>query len=352
MATINELKWATLTSTVNNIKSPNQFLRRLLYPVHDPKHTEDIEIGLLSKGREIAPFVKKNGEAKMVAGHSESFQTVSPTNIRIKRPFAPSELLYGRRPGTSIFIDQGSQLSAIEQHIARDMQVMADLIVNAEEYLAAMALQGVISYVNEDNDAFTITFPRSAANSVTLSTFWDDATPADVRMEADFMLAKKILSDAVGLPVTDALMGEEALAEFQRLIATGVIKVFDQREVTGGNISFVEQFNQDGAIYLGKAFGVECWAYIRTAVLNGSTVNMIRPKYVEFINRSQASDRVLYYGAIPDFKALQGRSYVGERFSKSWEVEDPSAMMALVHSRPLPTPRRPDATVSMKVVSG
>lgn len=350
--TINELKWATMTATVNEIKSPNQFLRRLLYSNHQTVNTEDIEIGLLTKERDVAPFVKKNGEAQMVGGHSESFQTVSPTNIRIKRPLTPSELLYGRRPGTTIFIDSGSQLSAVQQHIARDLQTMSDSITNAEEYLVSMALTGTISYVNEDEEAFTVTYPRSSGHSVTLGTFWDDATPANVRMEANFYLAKKLLSTAVGLSVTDAIMGDEAVAEFQRLIATGQIKVLDQRNVTGGNATFVEQFNDDGAIFLGEVFGVRCWAYHRTATVNGVSTSMIRPKYVEFISNSPASDRVLYYGAIPDMAALQGRNIQAERFSKSWMVEDPSAMMSLIHSRPLPVPRRPDATVSMKVVSG
>jgi hypothetical protein len=60
----------------------------------------------------------------------------------------------------------------------------------------------------------------------------------------------------------------------------------------------------------------------------------------------------MYYGAIPDLKALQGRLFRGKRFSKSWEQEDPSVMWQLLHSRPLPVTRRPDSMVSMKVVSG
>jgi len=349
---IPELKWATLTATVNEMKSPNQFLRRLLYSNHVPVNTEDIEIGMLTKGREAAPFVKKNGEATMVAGHSESFQTVSPTNIRIKRPLTPSELLYGRRPGTTVYIDSGSQISAIQEHIARDMQVMADYTTNAEEYLVSMALQGTISYVSEDQEAFTITYPRSAGHTVTLSTFWDDGTPTNVRMEADVFLVKKLLSDAVGLSPTDCILGSEAVTEFQALIARGDIKVLDQRNVTGGTVTFTEQFSQDGAIFLGEAFGIRFWAYIRTVLVNGVSTSLIRPKYAEFVSVSPASERTMYYGAIPDMKALQGRKFQGERFSKSWEVEDPSSYMTLIHSRPLPVPRRPDATVSMKVVSG
>jgi len=350
--TIPELEWRTLTTAVNSIKSPNQFVRKMLFSNREAVATNNIDIGLMSKGREIAPFVKENGEGKMVAGYDESIRTVKPTNMRIKRPFTPSELLYGRRVNTAIYVDSGSQLSAVQRHIARDLQVMSDYVTNGEEYLCCMALQGTISYVNEDQDAFNVAFPRSAGHTVTLSTFWDDATPANVRMEADFFLAKKLLSDAEGLTVTDAIFGEEATATFQELVATGVVKVLDQRHVMAGEVTFIEQFNDDGAIYLGKVFGVRCWAYIRTALVNGVSTSMIRSKYVEFVSVSPTSDRIIYYGSIPDMKLLRGGSVVAERFSKSWEIEDPSSMMSLLHSRPIPVPRKPDATVSMKVVSG
>jgi hypothetical protein len=352
VSTITQLKWATMTAAVNEMKSPNQFLNRLLYSNRQTVSTEDIEIGLLTKGREVAPFVKKNGEAIQVSGHDEAYSTVSPTNIRIKRPLTPSQLLYGRRPGTTIFINPNEQINAIDQHIARDLQVMADMVTNAEEYLVAMALTSVISYQNSDRESFLITYPRSGTQSITLSVFWDHATPADVRMEADIFLVKKRMSDSVGLVPTDCILGEEATAEFQQLIATGNIKIFDQRNVTGGNPTFVEQFNNDGAIYLGSAFGLRFWSYIRTAMVNGVSTNMIRPKYAEFFSVSPASERVMYFGAIPDMEVLEGNLLQAERFSKSWTVPDPSAKMSLVHSRPLPVPRRPDATVSMKVVSG
>lgn len=352
MSTINELKWATMTAAVNEIKSPNQFLKRLLWGNSQTVNTEDIELSLLSRGREIAPFVRKNGEAVQVGGHTEKFQTVSPTNIRIKRPLTPSELLYGRRPGSVIFIDPGAQVNAVQAHINRDLQGMADMVTNAEEYLCSLALQGVISYVNEDQEAFTITFPRDASTKITLSTFWDDGTPANVRLEANVMTVKKLFSNLTGLQPTDCILGSEAVDALQALIAGDHVKPFDNRGVDAGTATFIEQFNADGAIYLGSFFGIRWWGYIRTASLNGVAQNMIRPKYAEFVSVSPASERVTYYGAIADMAAFQGRLFVAERFSKSWQVEDPSAMMSLIHSRPLPVPRRPDATVSMKVVSG
>lgn len=356
MATINELKWQTMTAAVNEIRSPNRFVSRLLWGNRQTVNTEDISIDTVSGGRQIAPFVRKNGEAIMVGGISEKFATVAGTNIRIKRPLTPSELLFGRRPGTVIFPTVGQQVNAIQQHIARDLQFMADMVTNAEEYLACMALRGAISYEQADKEVFTITFPRSADANITLTTFWDDAVPGNVRIFANIHLAKQVASDNSVPTPTDIILGTEAAAAFLELVESGSIKLLTNENnglvSVGGGATFVSQFNDDGAIYLGSLGGMRIWEYRRTALLDGTAVDMIRPKYAEFVSTSPAAERVMYFSAIPDMKTLQGRLFQAERFSKSWEEEDPSVYFSLIHSRPLPVPRRPNANISMKVVSG
>jgi len=351
MSSLTELKWKTLTRVVNEIKSPNQFLKKRYFSRHKPVNTEDIEIDLKTKGRQIAPFVRKNGEAIMVEGSSATRYSVSAPNIRIKRPFTPSELLFGRQPGTDIYIDSGAQANAVQSHIAEDLQLMGDYVTNAEEWLCAQAIQGVIAYEVADQEVFTITFPKPSGNNITLTTFWNDGTAGDVKVLEDIHTVKKVLADEVGLTPTDAICGESAATQL-RLLAKGGYITLDNRTLNMGNVDFTTQYNDDGVIYIGRIAGVDFWEYSRTAELNGSDTAMIRTKYVEFLSTSANSDRVLYYGAIPDMKALQGKRFVGERFSKSWEQEDPSAFMALLHSRPLPVPRRPGANVSMKVISG
>ncbi|MCP4897876.1 MAG: hypothetical protein GY906_12965 [bacterium] len=351
MATINELTWASLTGAVNEIQSPNSFILRLLYGNKDPKSTESIELSTLTGGRDMAPFVRKNGEAVMVGGIGETFATVEPPNIRIKRPMTPSEVLFKRRPGTVIFPSGDEQISAIQQHIARDAQHMADMITNAEEYLAAMTLQGTITYEVADQETFQITFPKPAANTVTLTTFWDDADPTKPTPEIDFLTAKRLVSDAHGLGVTDAIMGVESSAAFLTL-AKNQGGLLDNRNIAIGAVTFNEQFRDDGVLYLGTYSGVRCWEYARTVDIDGVATSLIRPKYVEFVAVTPAAETVEYFGALADWKALQGRLFQGQRFSKSWEEEDPSVRQLLITSRPLPTPRRPGFVVSMKVVSG
>jgi hypothetical protein len=359
MATIDELKWASLTAAVNEMQAPNKFLQRLLYDRHEPKETEDIELSTVLAGRDAAPFVRKNGEAILVSGTTRQFATISPPNIRIKQPFTASQYLFTRQPGTPIFLPPGkSQAGEVRLAIGRDLMHMENMITNSIEWLVALSLQGVISYSVEDQEVFQITIPRAAANDITLSTFWDDATPADTRPLANIHTVKRILSSipgSEGLAVTDAICGTEAAAALLELVEAGAVKMLGQAglQVLAGQMTFVSKFDKDGVIFLGMLGGVRFWEYGRTTNLDGTAINMIRPKYVEFISADNvSSDRVMYYGAIADMTAFLSGKFKGRRFAKSWMKEDPSVLLALVTSRPLPWPRKPNATVSMKVVSG
>jgi hypothetical protein len=347
-STIEVLSWSSLTAAVNEIKSPNQFLKKLVFGHHETQPTESIEFGVFTGDREIAPFIERDGEAIPVSGYGETFQTVMPPNIRIKRPIKPSELLFNRAPGTVIFAPSADVIvSAAEAHIARDAKRLADMATNSEEYLCALAIRGVISYVAADEANFTITIPKPSGNNITLSVFWDDVAndPA-----ADFKTAKSVISEAVGLGVTDVVLGSEAAAAF--LASDSVKALLDNRNISAGNIDLQQQYRDDGALFLGRFCGVNVWEYARTVKVGGVSTALIRAKYAEFLAVTPQAENTLYYGAIPDLDAFQGRLFQAERFSKSWTIPDPSSMQMLLHTRPLPIPRRPGSMVSMKVVSG
>lgn len=343
------LHWSSLTATVNETKSPNKFVKNLLYGNHDPQPTESIEIGLLVGDREVAPFVTKNGEAVQVAGVDEKFQTVEAPNIRIKRPLPPSDALSKRSPGSTIFVSgQDQVISNAERHIGRNLARLEDMVVNAEEYMCCMSLQGTISYQVEDDSNFTITYPKPAGNTVDLGAgnYWDLSTS---NPEVDCYIAKRVVSNEVGLGVTDAILGTEAAVAF--LKSPTIQALLDKRNVSAGGIDFTTQFTEDGVIFLGTYCGIRFWSYPRQVVVAGTLTDLIRPKYAEFVARTPSAEFTMYYGAIHDWKALRDRKIQGERFSKSWEQEDPSVRNLLVHSRPLPVPRRPGAIYSAQIVA-
>lgn len=353
VTTIDLLKWSSLTAAVNEIKSPNSFLRNFVFNNVRTLPTETVELSQFIGGRKMAPFVLKNGEGIMVQGTSEKFATVETPNIRVKMPFTPTELLYNRRPGTVIFAGGGTILGALQEHIARDLAFMEDQIVNSEEWLCSQALTGVITYDTTIDDGegavFKITFGKSASNTVVLAS--DDRWTETLSDPAHgFMLAKRRLNATVGLAPKVALFSASAADAF--LANTKVRSVLDNNNVAAGGITFNSQFQDSGILFLGNFAGVPCWEYSRSVTTPaGNEVLMIRDKYVEFICTQPAAENIMFYGAIPDMAALQGRKFQGRRFSKSWETPEPSALMALIHTRPLPVMQRPDSVYSLRVLS-
>jgi len=344
------LNWASMTPMVNELLAPNTFLADSLYSDHEPQGTESIDFSVASRARKVAPFVKAGAEAIMVESYGAVTNTVTAPNIRIKINVKPT-VLTERQPGTIISIPQNQQISEIERHIVRQGQILKDDIANAWEYLCAMSLQGTLSWSVTDEETFTIIFPRSSANNITLSTFWNDGTPANVRLYADVHAVKRVLGNN-GFETTDAILGSEAADAFIALVEAGLLKPLDIRNVAGGSVSLVNQFTESGAMYLGTVAGVNFWEYSRTAEVDGTATNLIRPKYAEFVSRRPNAERKLYFGAILDMEAFKTRRFVGEIFSKGWDKQDPSCIVMLANSRPAPVPRKVDASVSVKVVSG
>lgn len=343
MASTDALTWASMTATVNEIKTPNSFLKNLLFGRERTFPTEQIELGLLHGDRVMAPFVRRDGEAIMVDGLGEDFKTIGFPTIRIKRPLTASELLFDRRPGTVVFPTRRQQLSAIEEHIARDLANMMNLVENTEEWLCAKALLGTIDYEAADESKFSVTFDKPSGHTLNAAATWATATND---LSVDFMAAKRLINGSVGLATTHAIMSQEAATNFIK--NTAIEAKLDNRGISIGQIDLQRQFAENGALYLGRLMGVECWEYSRSVTLpDGTTEDLIPAGKVHFLSTSRDADNWMYYGAIPDMEALRGRLFQGKRFSKSWLEKDPSVYQSLLHTRPLPVTRRPGFCVTM-----
>jgi hypothetical protein len=342
------LHQTTLTEAINEQKSPNSFVRNRFFPRNRTVPTRHIELSYIRRGRKIAPFVERNGAGIMVEGRNESFVTVMPPHIRIKRPMTPSDLLNKRRPGNVIHTTAQDIARAAKEYIADEQEMLLDDLTNTEEWLACMALRGQISYVAQDESAFTITMPRSASNTIILTgaDLWS-ATTSSPRV--NFMQAAEVVNEGVSLNVTDVILGRNAADEF--LAHAELESKLDILRLRTGTVDLTSTFQDDGAILLGEyTQGIKIWRYNRTVEVDGVAVDLIRPDYAEFIARTPAAQWLFYFGAIEDMKAIgSGNVLQSQRFSKSWEEEDPSARMLLMESNPLPCMRRPDASLSMRV---
>lgn len=336
------LHWATLTSTIQDIKSPNVFLRNLLFGNEEPVNTETIEIGMWEGEREIAPFVEVNGEALSVDGYNEVFQVVKAPNIRIKRPMKASEAMFKRRPGTGIFPTRDQQVTEIERLVALDQRRLRDLIDNTIEYMCALAIQGSIAYQVAGEASFKITFPRESTHNLSPTAAWGGGTEDIIQ---DFINAARLINDDEGFNPTHAIFSKEAALNF--LGDTDVQNILDNRNIDAGGQVIRAQFAETGARFLGTFLGIQCWEYGRSVSVNGSSTDLIRAGYVEFVTAIPTAENTVYYGAIPDVDALDGGQFQGTMFSKSWTTPDPSVRWLLAHSRPLPVPRRFNSMVSL-----
>jgi hypothetical protein len=346
------LSWSTLTPAVNEKKAPNSFVKRLLFSREQAVATRNIELSFIDRGRKIAPFVERNGAAIMTEGRDETFRVIRPPHIRVKRPMTPSELMEKRRPGSVIFPGADGVQKAMREYMADELSMLMDDVLNSEEYLACMALRGAISYSSADEASFTITFPRAAGQDYALSgaDLWTASTAS---FRKDFLDAATLVSDAVSLNVTDVILGTEAADAFLADAPGQLSTLLDTRRMSTGTIDLTQQIAESGALFLGTfVHGIRVWRYGRQVDVNGTATDLIRPKYAEFVAATPSAQFVTYYGAIEDMKAIgAGKLLQSKRFSKSWEVEDPSARMLLVESNPMPVPRRPNAMVSIQVVA-
>lgn len=350
------LTWESLTETVNEIKPANSFAWNLLYAgSSEPKETKQIELSFYRRSRRIAPFVKRGSEARMIGGYKEQAVIVESPHVRIKMPFHIAELMNTRRVGTQLFPGADGIRAAIEARIARNLGLLTLDLDQTLEWMACQTLRGVISYQSADDEAFTITIPRSATHDFDLpaTEHWDEVNADIAQLFQDVM---ELTHEDVSINPTDVILGDEAADLFVKDAAIqALLKNNPNNAILTGQLSaFITQMQANGAQFLGAPFhNIRVWRYGRSVEVNGVSEKLIRPKYAEFVCAVPEAQNTVYYGPIEDFEAFgEGGSFVRERFAKSWVEKDPSQRLALLESNPLPCPRRPDSTTSVKVVSG
>lgn len=345
------LDWRTMTAAVNEIRTDNNFLQTLLFGNHVPYNTETIAIEKWLGTRKMAPFVKKNGEAILVSGVQKSFAEVQPPNIRLKLPMNPAQYGTTRTPGSGIFVGEGEQRAAISNAMGKDLTKLKSYVAENIEWLVAQALTGKITYTTGvdpgEGDSFEIDFQRNANFTVTLTSTaqWDDTTPLIID---DFENAMELMN-ANGHTANIAIMGKNAAKLFKR--DSKVLAALDNRRLEAGEINLRRPYLDSGARFLGNLNSIDCWVYGRSTLdPSGNAAQFINDNHVFFIANAPGSEMELGFGAIYDYDADETTGlFVGEMFSKQWLEKDPSGMMNLIHSRPLPIMRRPECVYQLIV---
>lgn len=360
--------WRTLTRVVNSIKPANVFLSQLLFSNENENADDTLEIHVRSGTRKMPPFVKKGSAAQIIKGLGHDVRQVTPPTIRLKMPFEPHKYLAEPAPGVVSVMQQGDQSALARsamQRVANDVEEFERYVQNAIEWLcgktmgnasgaATVTYDSAVGGQQEETDAFTITWPRDAANSLVPAAGeeWDDTTPGDPVVLV--RSAKEQLVEATGQSATHLIMGTTVSSVF--LAHAQVRADLDTRRLNqagplilgGGQII-------EGAVFEGSMYGLDIWTYGRKVSILGPDLaevvsdDIIDPKSAYLVSVPNArSNFTVEYGGIHDWAALEAGTLAQRRFMKAWVEQDPSAAWRLIESRPIPVPYEVDAVVQIR----
>jgi hypothetical protein len=360
-----ELNYVTLSGVVNEVDPQISFLRNLLPFTEQLRSTESVELAIISNSKRIAPFGSIEAEPIQVSGRTTTFRVVKAPQVNISRGMTPSDLMFVRRAGASLYGDEGRR-AALARHVAGEFEELTYQVDNLEEWETSQMLRWVIDYSAPDGAAFTVTIPHDSGLDLTLTgAFWDDVTsgvsdhdPAEV----DRTLCRA-LSRLSQLQPGMIVMGSEAADAFEE--NTKLASKLDNRNINTGTMELQNQFSDAQARYLGRWRGKEVWEYSQQLVApDGTTYDVIEPKYAYWLSSAPRTEFEFNYGAIPNlklttgtnnptFESLQNAGAVPiRRFADMEMMSKGRGVEGYLQSAPLPFPRRPNVWGRAKVVSG
>lgn len=338
-----------LADVVADLKRPASALLDRYFGTERRFDTESVTVDVMKGRRTIAPLVSPFVPGKVQQRQTHSTREIKPAYVKAKTPFDPVTTPVERQPGEAI----GGSLSAQERHdraLIRELEAQMAQIVRREELMAAEALRtGKLVLVGEDYPTTEVDFQRDNSLSVATLTgnnLWSAYSTA--KPAKNFEAWAKLVRQISGVNPTDVIMGDDAYGEFIEIAA--VRDQLDNRGITGSSqqpgtevvegLSFQGVFNRRN-IYTYSGWYVDPLDDTEKEIWPAKVVVMTAPGDQGVMGRR-------LYGAIRDPKAgFQALPF----FPKMWEDEDPAVTWLMTQSAPLVAPLRPDATLSVQVLT-
>ncbi len=158
------LTWTSLTAAVDARLSPHSFVKKLLYGDVSPQETEEIEVSVIVGARQVAPFVKRNGEAIEVGNYSEDFQNIIAPSVAVKRHLTAKEL--------KDRVENGLALTDLKR-IAVKAKYQASMGTLTIEKLAEAKVPLIVGITVDGHDHFAVYRGKlCAASCRSASTTW------------------------------------------------------------------------------------------------------------------------------------------------------------------------------------
>lgn len=312
--------------------------KNLFFPRRNPIPSKFAELEVLVGGKQLIPFVGDYSPGTVVGRVGRETRSVKCPRMRPKIPYRAPDLLDHSAPGAIAYVTPGeTREMAMERCLALDLDNLKGRVETTIEYMCAQALKGYLSYAGEET-AFTVDYLMPDAHKIVLGSgekWTDEGVEPLEQMEtwADMIV------EACGLTPDVCVQGAAAWAAFRK--NPQVRDDLDNRRIEVGQLAPVI-----GKAYRGTVSGVDIYRYGGTYQDSaGALQTLLGPEYIVF-GCTQAETEITF--GLPEDLGAGGQAM--EYFSKAYYEEDPSTLVVLAESRPLPLPKMPDAYVYVKVV--
>ena len=336
-----------LLGVLRTFDRPTAWLRDTFFPDPIVFNTTEIAFDKLQRRRKLAPFVSPKVAGKARKGRERIVTTFEPAYVKPKGEVSPDET-FVRLAGERI----GGEMAPEERYMAIVTQQLEDQdneITRREEWMAAQILQsGMVVVEGDDYPAVTVDFDRDPELTVDLtgSNQWGES---GVKVLSSIRSWGTLVAEKSGGAATQVVMGAEASELFQG--DTDVREVLDNRRQASGTIEFgpVSTGSEDMvAAYLGSIGMFDFWQYTQKYEDEAGTVRDMLPATGVLLMAPQVFAGAMTHGAIRDLQSLRALA----RFPKMWPEQDPSVMMMMTQSAPLPVPREVNASLFADVRGG
>jgi hypothetical protein len=334
----------TLLGMIEALDRPRRFVfERFFSTATITFDTEEILFDKISSSRKIAPYVSPYvpGKAKQLRGSvAQSFR---PAYVKPKAAITPNAVIK-RRPGEMIAGDMSPE-ERLDRVLIQELEDQDAQIARREEFMAIEILRtGKVVVASDDFPPMTVDYSRPAGHTKQLLTTarWGESGVSPL---ADLKTWALEVHENSGAHPNVVVMDPKAAGYF--LADEALIKILDNRRQRDGVMQLagaVTGAQGVEAVSLGAIGQFEFWQYQQLYKDDAGATQKMMPDHTVLL-ASVGVEGYACYGAIQDLDALRAM----ERFPKMWKENDPSVMMAMTQSAPLPVPGRIEASLCVTV---
>lgn len=330
----------TLLGVVEGLPKFDPLLLNLFFPDVVTFDTPEVLFDKLAidESEKLAPFVSPFVAGKPRKEQGFETKTFKPAYVKPMHVVDPARL-FTRRPGEPI----GGSLTPSQRRdacIAENLAIERAQCLQRFEWMAASAVRtGKVIVEGDDYAKVEVNFGRTAGLTKTLATTarWSETDTSNPPADIEAWDAE------LDAPSTDVVMSPVAWKYFSA--HPKVEKLLDTTLRTGDSALAIAPGTGETVQYKGRLGSKRIWLYIGYYRTDAG----VKTPYLaagEIVLGSAGIRGVRAHGAILDAEA----GYMAmEMFPMNWRDRNPSVEYTMTQSAPLMVPRRPNASMCVKV---